>query len=64
MQIVKQFSKLVQITLLTYARHNYYYYYNVHNLDGFTNTLDQSTDTAVPMADNKHRLSLWIHHDN
>ena len=32
---------------------------NIHDLDGFTNTLDQSTDTAVPMADNKHRLSLW-----
>ena len=43
----------------THTHTTHIHYSNIHDLDGFTNTLDQSTDTAVPMADNKHRLSLW-----
>jgi len=33
---------------------------HIHDLDGFTSTLDQSVDTAVPIADNKQSVSLYV----
>ena len=53
-------KSLIRHKQATCTLHTHTHHSNVHDLDGFTDTLDQSTDTAVPMADNKHRLSLWI----